>query len=359
MAGTKRRRDDVSEADTSDAGLRSRILQLLGDEASKMLPSDVICRKLRMTDEEGKQRVLDQFNHLVEAGRTELYQSYDVDGRSLACLKLVEESRVGKMSGLSEEDKAVLGAVEKAGSNAVWVRSIKASTKLQQAALNKILKRLEGKKLIKQVKSVLFKQRRMFMLYELEPAKELTGGVWYTDQALDLPFIEEMKSQVLKCLQATDGRATVAQVCDRVLASHVCNVPLKPADIQQVMDLLVYEGLLDVEDGAKARVDAAIRAGHAIFPRKTALLAKSGGKRAAGAREDDDMDEGLDDEEDEDDAAGKVYVLVNAIDWAARVPVTGYLSSVPCGTCPVHHLCTPGGLISPETCVYMSHWLQF
>ena len=30
----------------------------------------------------------------------------------------------------------------------------------------------------------------MYMLFDLEPAKELTGGPWYTEQELDSGFIE-------------------------------------------------------------------------------------------------------------------------------------------------------------------------
>ena len=40
------------------------------------------------------------------------------------------------------------------------------------------------------------------------------------------------------------------------------------------------------------------------------------------------------------------------------LPVTA-LASVPCGVCPVIHECVDGGPISPETCIYYQHWLDF
>ena len=34
------------------------------------------------------------------------------------------------------------------------------------------------------------------------------------------------------------------------------------------------------------------------------------------------------------------------------------LSGVPCGVCPVARQCTPGGVVSPEGCVYWTRWLE-
>lgn len=36
---------------------------------------------------------------------------------------------------------------------------------------------------------------------------------------------------------------------------------------------------------------------------------------------------------------------------------TNYYTDIPCGVCPVIDRCFEGGVISPETCVYMTQWL--
>ena len=36
------------------------------------------------------------------------------------------------------------------------------------------------------------------MLYELEPSVELTGGAWYTDQELDVEFIDQLSNQLYR-----------------------------------------------------------------------------------------------------------------------------------------------------------------
>jgi hypothetical protein len=48
--------------------------------------------------------------------------------------------------------------------------------------INKCLKSLEQRKLIKAVKSVASSNRKVYMLYELEPSREITGGAWHVSQ---------------------------------------------------------------------------------------------------------------------------------------------------------------------------------
>lgn len=81
--------------------------------------------------------------------------------------RLLAPEMAAKLQGLSAEETAVLALIEKTANVGLWVRNIKLSTKLQLTALNKILKKLEKHKLIKPVKSIAFKNRRMYMAFHL------------------------------------------------------------------------------------------------------------------------------------------------------------------------------------------------
>ncbi len=94
-----------------------------------------------------------------------------------------------------------------------------------QPKINKILKTLEERLLVKSIKSVqnasrkesrclcwatagplagckrvfalgfpLLRPLQVYMLYELEPAKELTGGPWYGPDAFDSEFIKVLQN---------------------------------------------------------------------------------------------------------------------------------------------------------------------
>jgi len=49
---------------------------------------------------------------------------------------------------------------------------------------------------------------------------------------------------------------------------------------------------------------------------------------------------------------GPIYKL------AKPVNSLNYLTSMPCGVCPVISQCVDGGVVSPATCVYYTQWLE-
>lgn len=74
-------------------------------------------------------------------------------------------------------------------------------TNIHQTNLTKCIKSLENKNLIKAVKSVKFPTRKIYILSELQPSVEHSGGPWYTDNELDTEFIGVLLQSIHKCLQ--------------------------------------------------------------------------------------------------------------------------------------------------------------
>ena len=60
----------------------------------------------------------------------------------------------------------------------LWTKDMKHKTNLQQAQVTKILKQLESRKLVKAIKPVNQPSKKFYMLFDLEPAREITGGAW-------------------------------------------------------------------------------------------------------------------------------------------------------------------------------------
>jgi hypothetical protein len=231
----------------------------------------------------------------------------------------------------------------------------------------------------------------------------VTGGPWYSDQDLDANFILAVRRVVLKLVD-TEGPVSPVTVAEKLALSGVSTVLLKPGDVQQVMDVLVYDGELDYEGGGKRRMRALAEPSRAVFGpgEKMAPAAEGdddddydyvgdaggGGRGGGGASSssaaggsgsaalaiayDEVMGGGLgrggsgggDDEEggpygysmgdegDDDDELHRRYVRV------PRAPHYDHFTAAPCGVCPVFEQCRPGGVISPSTCVYYSAWLN-
>lgn len=88
-------------------------------------------------------------NKLLKQGSIEILKKGD---------KLFYRAKDPKKSALPKdadnEEKIVYGIIEEGGSKGIWIRDIRIQSNLNMTQLNKILKNLETKKLIKAVKSV-------------------------------------------------------------------------------------------------------------------------------------------------------------------------------------------------------------
>lgn len=220
------------------------------------------------------------------------------------------------MKGLGVEDILLYQVIGQAGNTGIWTRDMKQRTNLAQNKINKSLKLLEERSLVKAVRSVHNASRKVYMLSNLEPAKEITGGPWYgSDQQPDREFIEAIRHCALEYASQHPQGATAEQVASFIASTNVSHQVLSPEDIDGVLCTLKYDGLLEnIEDSIS---DASI-------PTFSAQGRKSKRYRLAKHRTDS---------------------------------IQPY-SETPCGVCPVFHKCQEGGPISPERCDYYTQWLN-
>lgn len=87
----------------------------------------------------------------------------------------------------------------------------------------KTLKILEQRNLIKTVRSVVSKSKKLYMVYDLEPAKEISGGAWYTDQEFDHEFIEFVSKEIISHVRAKDV-ADISTIADKIKVSGISKV---------------------------------------------------------------------------------------------------------------------------------------
>lgn len=142
----------------------------------------------------------------------------------------------------------------------IWTKTLKARTNIHQTNINKYLKSLEGKNLIKSVKSVKHPTRKIYMLAELTPSIELSGGPWYTDNELDTEFIGYLLKGIRRCLQERvrcAGRAHMRTLLNAALSQSFPHMPNRPSavfpachtaylqtTVQDVLDYLCHLGII-------------------------------------------------------------------------------------------------------------------
>ncbi|KAK3509962.1 hypothetical protein QTP70_023798 [Hemibagrus guttatus] len=169
---------------------------------------------------EAQQRAM-AINRLLSVGQLDLLRNSNG-----LLYRLKDNLSASKMKGSDNQEKLVYQIIEDAGNKGIWSREIRYKSNLPLTEINKILKNLESKKLIKAVKSVAASKKKVYMLYNLQPDRSVTGGAWYSDQDFESEFVEVLNQQCFKFLQS--------------------KVDLSMEDIETILNTLIYDGKVEM-----------------------------------------------------------------------------------------------------------------
>jgi DNA-directed RNA polymerase III subunit RPC6 len=182
-------------------------------------------------------------NALTQENRLSMSQS----GSGELSYTLISPEEASKFSGLDPNTKMVYSVIERAGNMGIWTKDVRIQTNIQQQALNKIFKSLEARRLIKPVKSVTAKAKKLYMLYNLTPSKELTGGVWYSDLEFDHEFINELRTFILHCVRRLNGGkgVSVGEIQRTLVEKNVSKINLSVEEVEQLVVTLTYDYMIE------------------------------------------------------------------------------------------------------------------
>ncbi|ORY94168.1 RNA polymerase Rpc34 [Syncephalastrum racemosum] len=278
-------------------------------------------------------------NSLLKKNALEMMQQ---NGENL--LRAVDLKEAEKASKLNEEGRLVYNTIRAAGNEGIWSKDLKKKTNLHAIVLQRTIKLLEQRQEIKAVKHVKYPTRKIYMLFNLQPSSEVTGGAWYTDQELDTEFIDSLKTACLKYISARsfprnedvrdavfsaehEHYPTAKEIRRFITESRISSVELSVKDITSLLDILVYDGLVE---------------------KKLPYV--------SGFDEDFSDDEGGAGVGDEDAALQWGYKAVRKA--SGRLPTSAF-TEVPCGKCPVFSFCHENGPVNPFNCEYFKTWLSW
>lgn len=212
---------------------------------------------------------------------------------------------------LSAVDLQVYEVIKEGGNVGIWTRDIKYKASITDNQVKKSINTLIQHQKIKAVHNISNPTKKMYMLIELEPSEEVSGGKWYSGKDFDNELVSNLKMVCLKFV-AQQKVATIESITDFIRKSGLMSIDFQTKEIKQVVDALVLERDLEevVSTGTGVFSSVPVRKVCYRFCKK-------------GAPE--------------------------------HAPFVG----VPCGVCPVIHECTPDGIISPKTCLYFDKWLDF
>lgn len=214
-----------------------------------------------LTEKFKKELLADQMQAINGLLKKSLFQAQKTSGGKLQYVATAkaEASMMGK---LDENEGLVYQHIKDSRNEGIWTKQLKARTGLHQTIINRCLKSLEQKQLVKAVKSVKYPTRKIYMLYGLTPSIELSGGPWYTDNELDTGFINELS---MACLNFIRSKSFPKNGQSRALfpTSHTSQLPsanmvhsylrnsglteteLELEHVVSLLDILVYDELVE------------------------------------------------------------------------------------------------------------------
>ncbi|CCI41840.1 hypothetical protein ABG067_005898 [Albugo candida] len=288
-----------SKASMALQALSTKFLTLLRNHPDSITDTEV----REYFDNEGSgeyEKLPPIINTLMGEGRIKLFQK----GASIS-YAIVAQEEAERLRGLTVEQRVILGEIERAGNKGIWTRDIKMQSNIAQQVVVKTLHLLESRQLIKSVKSISSKNKKLYMLFDLVPSTEITGGPWYNEQEFDHVFINTLSTFVYEVIKAS-GMSTLKAITDKVHASGISKVALGSEEIRSILQTLIYDGRIEQV-------------------RSVSLKPTS-----------------------------------NEVNYKVTQQITtmNYLSETPCGVCPVFEQCREGNVISPRSCLYITKWLD-
>ncbi|EDO16193.1 hypothetical protein Kpol_1014p11 [Vanderwaltozyma polyspora DSM 70294] len=180
----------------------------------------------------------------------------------------VERAEAEKKSTMSAEEALVYSHIEASGREGIWTKTIKARTNLHQHVVLKCLKSLESQRYVKSVKSVKYPTRKIYMLYNLQPSIDVTGGPWFTDSELDVEFINSLLTIIWRFVSEktfpngfknfsegfkssqiyapnVKNYSTVEEILVFISKAQVANVELSTDNIRALCEVLVFDDKLE------------------------------------------------------------------------------------------------------------------
>lgn len=201
-----------------------------------------------------------------------------IDRKMLKLVKVGDELRfqvisateTKKLTSMNDDEQMIYTYIEASGREGIWTKTLKAKTNMHQHIVMRCLKLLESQRFIKLIKSVKHPTRKIYMLYNLQPSVDVTGGPWFTDSELDSEFIDSLLTVVwryvaLKSYPAAfqeptantniflcvypahhTGFATLDSVMEFITAHKITNIDLALNDIRLLCDVLIYDDKIEL-----------------------------------------------------------------------------------------------------------------
>lgn len=296
----------------SNSNLTEQILSFL-----KNNPEGVTQDKLTSAIPFQEAEIVNSLNNLIGINRVSLFDS--VDG---TLFKYRSEKEALKFRDLTKEEVSVHELIIQSGSNGISTNDLKMKMRIESSTfINRILKTLEKKFLIRSLKVLNTKNKKVWIGFDIEPSQEVTGGVWCSNQEYDNNLVSVFSD---KCYEYISSHKTVTRKEILLFArcSNLTQSEMKEEDIQKILNILVFDGKIEP-----------------IFPETAITHAANKHSLLVSKNE---------------------AILVNVkYQKCKEYKPKAIFDCIPCALCPVFNECKIENIVNPVECPHLKNFMQF
>ncbi|CRH03928.1 DNA-directed RNA polymerase III subunit C, putative [Plasmodium relictum] len=154
--------------------------------------------------------------------------------------KMRNEEVTKKLKELSDIDFLIFTKVENSQNSGIWTADLRKQTKLLIHQVQKGVKLLCENKLIKQVNNIHVKNRKMYILYDLEASEKVIGGSFYTDGEFNKKVVDYIRENICFYLY-NNNNSNVLSVINYIKKLNNSVGYFSDNDIYRVIKTLLYE----------------------------------------------------------------------------------------------------------------------
>jgi DNA-directed RNA polymerase III subunit RPC6 len=182
-----------------------------------------------------KEDLVAQLNDMLSGGVLEIIDTKQG-------LKYRSKKRLLSGHQLSEDEDTILLLIESTKSCGIWVRDLKQKSGLHQTVLNKTLKQLESRLLVRPVKALKFPTRKIYVSYSIQSLDESKYSSWYTDSEIDGELVAKVLFVVRKIFQSRSDMPLLAtDIVASLKETKVLSMDITGDEMNQILDVLVLE----------------------------------------------------------------------------------------------------------------------
>ncbi|QRV84820.1 DNA-directed RNA polymerase III subunit C34 [Ceratobasidium sp. AG-Ba] len=248
------------------------------------------------------------------------------DSKGVLSYKAVDKAGAKVLGLMDAEESIVYKKIQEAKNEGIWTKHLK-STELHQSVITRVLKSLEKKGLIKSIKSVKHPTRKIYILANLQPSVEVSGGPWYNNSEFETEFVQTLCNVCLNYIQKLSFPAaqsgsklspralfpvsksqsypTAAQVLNFLKQTNITDAALELSHVESLLQVLIYDGAVEALPGSGLpRIENEGNQDEDT-KKKRKKKEKSSRKGKKRARDDSDDERNSSDESDSDVTAGR------------------------------------------------------